>query len=455
MNREKWPPDRNKYTVLQNTSHEFPNLQLADFLRQKEKDETGRDENGKTRNVLANNYTRYFDIVVKHQSAAYQNLTKGRRTAELYKCLKTNKIEKEVKHLQKRNGDIYMVAETIRASQIMEEMTDIKFEKNKFDNGTEGYIFNPIWIDEEVDWIKEIIMDDHQEIKEEDIYVFKKKNSINASGRVKIKFPQHDRPVRFEVGLQTLIVEKPKVFVNQCDKCKRIGHRTDKCKDSRKRICFKCPEDHDAETECKFVRCVNCGGNHASDDSECKAEEEERKLRNTATDNGISVLHAKILHKTRKTEEKISYAGATNNVEVVTTNKKQEERLKNLEDCMVKVIENTNSQMEMTKKMMLKLDMKISEKRKFGDKITASQNKGLGRKKRITNENMEEDLTEHSQMTETMEIDSESITAKEITRNITQVNQREQTKDIRNKETTGKTDGKLIQNPHWPSHSRY
>ena len=60
-------------------------------------------------------------------------------------------------------------------------------------------------------------------------------------------------------------------------------------------VCTKCgQEDHTDSQECKNqAKCVNCQGNHASNDKECPKWKEEKEIQRTKAERGISYIEAK------------------------------------------------------------------------------------------------------------------------------------------------------------------
>ena len=206
------PPERLK-------DHNFPtlikapDLQLGDFCN-------------KIPQVQPDQYPRYFDISNAKQTAEYRLLSRGRKLGKIYQILKANKINKNILHTTRMNGDVYLVALDEDTSKKLQEIKEeeINIEENRYDNRSEGFLFNPFWMDKDPDWVKNQILDDHKELSKENIHVFSRPSG-ESTGTVKISFQEHVRPHRIQIGLQSLRVEAPKANIIICRKCFRIGHK--------------------------------------------------------------------------------------------------------------------------------------------------------------------------------------------------------------------------------------
>ena len=294
------PPGRHKPAEFPPlASMRAPELKFGDFCSETEGEK----------------YPRYFNIIASQQTQQYRNMTKGLKLSFVYKFLKENKIQKNIIHQTRFNGDIYLVALDKATSERLSTLKDgeISIVENSYDNKSEGFLFNHFWTEEDPEWVKGEILEDHKEISSEDIYVFTNPNG-KATGRVKICFQDHTRPHRIRIGLQTIRVDQPKAIVNVCKKCFRIGHKEAKCRDTRNpnQMCMKCRDAHNPEIECNYISCANCKGDHATNSSECQAVEREKELRQRAIDQNISFTHAKILEEQNIIYRQSDYANIGN-----------------------------------------------------------------------------------------------------------------------------------------------
>ena len=314
-------------------SYKAPERQLGDFLTS---NSANQDED---------RYIRYFDIKAAKQTEEYKQLTKGRKLRKIYQILKSEGITGNILHSLRANGDVYLVALDVETSKRLTEMKgDIIIEKNTYDNKTEGFLFNYFWVEEEPEWIKEQIREDHTELAEEDIYVFTKPDGL-ATGRVKISFHQHKRPHRLQIGLQSLRVEAPRATIAICNKCQRIGHKENRCRDSRTEanLCLSCRDSHSKDTECSYISCGNCREQHPTGSNECKAIQTETEQRQQAIDQQISLTHVRILRNQEGEQRRHEYKNIGN---------KQEERLGKLEETVEKLAKLIEAQGQTTQRMM-------------------------------------------------------------------------------------------------------
>ena len=79
----------------------------------------------------------------------------------------------------------------------------------------------------------------------------------------------------------------------RCYKCQKFGHTKFNCR--KNEVCNKCgQEDHTDSQECKNEpKCVNCQGNHTSNDKSCPKWKEEKEIQRIKTERGISYTEAK------------------------------------------------------------------------------------------------------------------------------------------------------------------
>ena len=76
----------------------------------------------------------------------------------------------------------------------------------------------------------------------------------------------------------------------QCYKCQKCGHTKLNCR--KNEVCNKCgQQDHTDSQECKNeAKCVNCQGNHASNDKSCPKWKEEKDIQRIKAERGISYI---------------------------------------------------------------------------------------------------------------------------------------------------------------------
>ena len=79
----------------------------------------------------------------------------------------------------------------------------------------------------------------------------------------------------------------------RCYKCQKFGHTKFNCR--KNEVCTKCgQEDHTDSQECKNeAKCVNCQGNHASNEKECLKWKEEKEIQRIKAERAISYIVAK------------------------------------------------------------------------------------------------------------------------------------------------------------------
>ena len=79
----------------------------------------------------------------------------------------------------------------------------------------------------------------------------------------------------------------------RCYKCQKFGQT--KFNYRKNEVCTKCgQEDHTDSQECKNeAKCVNCQGNHASNNKECPKWKEEKEIQRIKAERGILYTEAK------------------------------------------------------------------------------------------------------------------------------------------------------------------
>ena len=79
----------------------------------------------------------------------------------------------------------------------------------------------------------------------------------------------------------------------RCYKCQKFGHTKFNCR--KNEVCNKCgKEDHNDSQECtNEAKCVNCQGNHASNDKTYPKWKEEKEIQRIKAERGISYTDAK------------------------------------------------------------------------------------------------------------------------------------------------------------------
>ena len=111
-----------------------------------------------------------------------------------------------------------------------------------------------------------------------------------------IKGTDNERPLS---KLSPFAVNKATVAVSQfipnpirCYKCQKFGHTKFNCR--KNEVCNKCGnEDHTDSQECtNEAKCVNCQGNHASNDKTCPKWKEEKEIQRIKAERGISYTDA-------------------------------------------------------------------------------------------------------------------------------------------------------------------
>ena len=76
----------------------------------------------------------------------------------------------------------------------------------------------------------------------------------------------------------------------RCYKCQKFGHTKFNCR--KNEVCNKCgKEDHTDSKQCtNEARCVNCQGNHASNDKTGLKWKEEKEIHRIKTERGITYI---------------------------------------------------------------------------------------------------------------------------------------------------------------------
>lgn len=85
-------------------------------------------------------------------------------------------------------------------------------------------------------------------------------------------------PQKVEIGyLKNVKVEIYYDRPMRCQKCQKLGHSKKKC-ESEVEVCGKCSEPIPHSEQCSVLKCVNCGGDHASFDRACSLYNDEVKV---------------------------------------------------------------------------------------------------------------------------------------------------------------------------------
>ena len=114
-----------------------------------------------------------------------------------------------------------------------------------------------------------------------------------ATGIFILTFQSQALPKYIRVGYFRVAVSQFIPNPVRCFKCQRYGHTKFNCK--KNEVCNKCgQEDHTDAQECKNeAKCVNCKGNHPSNDRSCPKWKEEKEIQRIKTERGISYTEAK------------------------------------------------------------------------------------------------------------------------------------------------------------------
>ena len=96
----------------------------------------------------------------------------------------------------------------------------------------------------------------------------------------------------------------------QCFKCQGYGHMANECKNEAK--CRVCGQNHNSRdcTE-NTPKCVNCQGQHRSDDKSCPKMVEKQNILKKVTKEKISIKEARkeVINQNKKKETNIQEKG--------------------------------------------------------------------------------------------------------------------------------------------------
>ena len=129
-------------------------------------------------------------------------------------------------------------------------------------------------------------------IKLDRISVFRE-GQRKPTGTFILTFQSQTLPKYIRVGYYRVAVSQFIPNPVRCYKCQKFGHTKFNCR--KNEVCTKCgQEDHTDSGECKNeAKCVNCQGNHASNDKECPKWKEEKEIQRIKAKRGISYTEAK------------------------------------------------------------------------------------------------------------------------------------------------------------------
>ena len=113
------------------------------------------------------------------------------------------------------------------------------------------------------------------------------------TGTFILTFESQTLPKYIRVGYYRVAVSQFIPNPVRCYKCQKFGHTKFNCR--KNEVCTKCgQEDHTDHQECKNeAKCVNCQGNHASNDKSCPKWKEEKEIQRIKTERGITYTEAK------------------------------------------------------------------------------------------------------------------------------------------------------------------
>ena len=133
---------------------------------------------------------------------------------------------------------------------------------------------------------------DEDVVKVERIMVFRD-GQRKPTGTFILTFQTQVLPKYIKVGYYRVSVSQFIPNPIRCFKCQRYGHTKFHCR--KNEVCNKCgQEDHTDHVECKNeAKCVNCQGNHASNDRSCPRWKEEKEIQRIKAERGISYTEAK------------------------------------------------------------------------------------------------------------------------------------------------------------------
>ena len=98
------------------------------------------------------------------------------------------------------------------------------------------------------------------------------------TGTFILTFQSQTLPKYIRVGYYRVAVSQFIRNPARCYKCQKFGHTKFNCR--KNEVCTKCgQEDHTDSQDCKNeAKCVNCQGNHSSNNKECPKWKVEREI---------------------------------------------------------------------------------------------------------------------------------------------------------------------------------
>ena len=129
-------------------------------------------------------------------------------------------------------------------------------------------------------------------IKLDRILVFRD-GQRKPTGTFILTFQSQTLPKYIRVGYYRVAVSQFIPNPIRCYKCQKFGHTKFNCR--KNEVCNKCgKEDHTDSQECtNEAKCVNCQGNHASNDKTCPKWKEEKEIQRIKAERGILYTDAK------------------------------------------------------------------------------------------------------------------------------------------------------------------
>ena len=129
-------------------------------------------------------------------------------------------------------------------------------------------------------------------IKLDRILVFRD-GQRKPTGTFILTFQSQTLPKYIRVGCYRVAVSQFIPNPIRCYKCQKFGHTKFNCR--KNEVCHKCgKEDHTDSQECtNEAKCVNCQGNHASNDKTCPKWKEKKEIQRIKAERGISNTDAK------------------------------------------------------------------------------------------------------------------------------------------------------------------
>ena len=200
-----------------------------------------------------------------------------------------------------RNGDILIevdketqsskLLKTTKLSLTMDNVIPISVSPHYSLNTKKGVVRCPDIKDCTDEEILEGLKDEGV-IKLDRITVFRD-GSRKQTGTFILTFQSQTLPKYIRVGYYRVAVSQFIPNPVRCYKCQKFGHTKFNCR--KNEVCNKCgQEDHTDSQECKNeAKCVNCQGNHTSNDKACPKWKEEKEIQRIKAERGISYTEPK------------------------------------------------------------------------------------------------------------------------------------------------------------------